>query len=133
VAQAFLPAVDTAKKTSELNWLMDAHLTPVAEHGPVETHASAALVNVRRRSGAGHVVVTFCCDNTDWKLSIQDDGRGFSTGLRARAGARPRAVLPPAVIHERVHSLGGTVRVVAPGASGARIEIFGHSGAYGTG
>jgi signal transduction histidine kinase len=53
-----------------------------------------ALVNVRRHSGARHVVVTFCCDNTDWKLSIQDDGRGFSTPTRRTAAGRHSRARP---------------------------------------
>jgi len=40
-----------------------------------------------------------------------------------RSGVGVRTPPPPTIIHERVHSLGGTVRVVAPGLPGARIEI----------
>jgi signal transduction histidine kinase len=82
-----------------------------------------ALVNVRRHSGARRVIVTFSCHGADWKLTIEDDGRGFSVGRQQRSGAAPRLVRPPSVIHERVHSLGGTVRVVAADPSGARLEI----------
>jgi signal transduction histidine kinase len=91
--------------------------------GEIARIVQEALVNVRRHSGARHVVVTFSCDNANWNVSIQDDGRGFDAARRTRSDASPRAPLPPSVIHERAHSLGGTVRVVAPGPSGARIEI----------
>jgi signal transduction histidine kinase len=91
--------------------------------GEIARIAQEALVNVRRHSGARHVVVTFSCNNANWKLSIQDDGRGFGADPQGRTDAGMRTALPPAVIHERVHSLGGTVRVIAPGAPGARIEI----------
>jgi signal transduction histidine kinase len=91
--------------------------------GEIARIVQEALVNVRRHSGARHVVVTFSCNNADWKLSIQDDGRGFGAHPQARTDAGVRTALPPAVIHERVHSLGGTVRVIAPGSPGARIEI----------
>lgn len=101
--------------------------------GEIARIVQEALVNVRRHSGARHVVVTFSCDSAEWRLSIQDDGRGFGAGRPLRTDANRRTPLPPTVIYERVHSLGGTVRVVAPGPSGARIEISGHSGKYGTG
>jgi signal transduction histidine kinase len=91
--------------------------------GEIAKIVQEALVNVRRHSGARHVVVTFSCDNADWKLSIQDDGRGFAAGRRRRSEAAQATALPPSVIDERVHSLGGTVRVVTPGTSGARLEI----------
>ena len=91
--------------------------------GEIARIVQEALVNVRRHSRARNVVVTFSCDSAEWKLSIQDDGRGFAAGRHARADAHPGTPVAPAVIRERVHSLGGTVRVVTPGRSGARIEI----------
>jgi signal transduction histidine kinase len=91
--------------------------------GEIARIVQEALVNVRRHSGAHHVTVTFSCDNADWKLSIEDDGRGFHSGRHGSTDANAPAAVPPAVIYERVHALGGSVRVVAPGPSGARIEI----------
>ena len=91
--------------------------------GEIARIVQEALVNVRRHSGARRVVVTFSCDHADWSLSIHDDGRGFGVDPVTRSGVGVRTPPPPTIIHERVHSLGGTVRVVAPGLPGARIEI----------
>jgi signal transduction histidine kinase len=90
--------------------------------GEIARIVEEALVNVRRHSGARRVMVTFSCNEAEWNLSIQDDGRGFGKGRRGTSAA-PQAPLPPSVIHERVHSLGGTVRVIAGRPSGARLEI----------
>jgi signal transduction histidine kinase len=82
-----------------------------------------ALVNVQRHSGAGEVLVRFSCEHDRLRLSIQDDGRGFQASAgHTSAFAAMRVVRPPAVIHERVHSIGGTVQV-APARRGARLEI----------
>lgn len=68
------------------------------------------LVNVRRHSGARNVMVELVAGHAEYTLSITDDGHGF--------GGR----LPPVVITERVHNIGGTL-TLAPAARGARIVI----------
>jgi signal transduction histidine kinase len=68
-----------------------------------------ALVNVRRHSGARHVTVEFAGGPDDLTLGIQDDGRGF-------------AAPAPAILTERVQSIGGTVYVMALDR-GARVEV----------
>jgi signal transduction histidine kinase len=68
-----------------------------------------ALVNVRRHSGARHVTVDFAGGPDDLTLGIQDDGRGF-------------AAPAPAILSERVQSIGGTVYVMALDR-GARVEV----------
>jgi signal transduction histidine kinase len=68
-----------------------------------------ALVNVRRHSGARHVTVDFASGPDDLTLGIQDDGRGF-------------AAPAPAILNERVQSIGGTVYVLALDR-GARVEV----------
>ena len=68
-----------------------------------------ALVNVRRHSGAHHVTVEFAGGPDDLTLGIQDDGRGF-------------AAPAPAILAERVQSIGGTVNVMALDR-GARVEV----------
>jgi signal transduction histidine kinase len=113
---------DTRVRADYVSRISDVRLPPQV-CGEITRIVQEALMNVRRHSGARHVVVTFSCDNADWKLSIQDDGRGFDAGRPGRAGVARGAILPPSIIDDRVHSLGATVRVVDPGPSGARIEI----------
>ena len=82
---------------------------PARVCGEIVRIVQEALVNVRRHSGAHHVTVEFCGGPDDLTLGIQDDGRGF-------------AAPAPAVIAERVQSIGGTVYVLALDR-GARVEV----------
>jgi signal transduction histidine kinase len=86
----------------------DLHL-PARVCGEIVRIVQEALVNVRRHSGARHVTVEFGGGPDDLTLGIQDDGRGF-------------AAPAPAVIAERVQSIGGTVYVLALDR-GARVEV----------
>ena len=93
--------------------------------GEIVRIVQEALVNVRRHSGARHVGVEFACEDAAWKLWIEDDGRGLRTwGTASPAPAGDATVLAPAVIDERVQSIGGTLRVAPAGAgAGTRLEI----------
>jgi signal transduction histidine kinase len=82
---------------------------PARVCGEIVRIVQEALVNVRRHSGANHVTVEFAGGPDDLTLGIQDDGRGF-------------AAPAPAVIAERVQSIGGTVYVLALDR-GARVEV----------
>ena len=99
--------------------------------GEIVRIVQEALVNVRRHSGAGRVVVQFACDSADWKLCIEDDGQGMRTWGTAPVAAGFPTSWRPAVIEERVQSIGGTLRLV-PGA-GTRLEIaIAQEGPWGT-
>jgi signal transduction histidine kinase len=88
-------------------------------------------VNVRRHSDARHVIVQFVCEDAEWKLYIEDDGQGMQTWGTAPIAAGFPIARRPAVIEERVQSIGGTL-TLAPGA-GARLEIaIGRGGPWGT-
>jgi signal transduction histidine kinase len=86
----------------------DLHL-PARVCGEIVRIVQEALVNVRRHSGASHVSVDFGGGPEDLTLGIQDDGRGF-------------AAPGPAIMTERVQSIGGTVNVLALDR-GARVEV----------
>jgi signal transduction histidine kinase len=73
--------------------------------------AQEALINVRRHSGARHVVVNFTATDDQLTLGVEDDGRGF-----------PSVMNTPAIVTERVQAIGGTTHVMAV-EHGARIEI----------
>ena len=89
--------------------------------GEIVRIVQEALVNVRRHSGAGRVVVQFACDSAGWKLCIEDDGQGVRTWGTAPVADRFPPVWRPAVIEERVQSIGGTLRLAH--SAGARLEI----------
>ena len=80
-----------------------------------------ALVNVRRHSGAGRVRVRVGSDANEVTLSIRDNGRGFPPPRSAGPGFGARPVTP-AVIRERVRTVGGTLRV-SPSRDGAHLVI----------
>jgi signal transduction histidine kinase len=81
------------------------------------------LVNVRKHSGARHVLVRAATAHGRLMLSIEDDGRGFPF-----SGRRSRAELAavhqgPAVIMERVQALGGELSVESTPGHGARLDV----------
>jgi signal transduction histidine kinase len=83
-----------------------------------------ALVNVRLHSGAARVAVGLTRDGASWKLSIQDDGRGLPASNGSWRYGLGGTVRAPAIIEERVHAIGGTLKLPQAGAgSGARLEI----------
>jgi signal transduction histidine kinase len=99
--------------------------------GEIVRIVQEALVNVRRHSGARHVMVQFACDDAEWKLCIEDDGQGMRTWGTAPVAAGFPIAWRPAVIEERVQSIGGTL-TLASGA-GARLEIaIARGGPWGT-
>jgi len=96
---------------------------------PLQTRREVArivhegLVNVRKHSGARRVLIRAGFDNGSWKLSIEDDGRGFPFAGRhthAELDARRQG---PRMIGERVRRIGGEMSVVSRPGSGARVEV----------
>jgi signal transduction histidine kinase len=81
------------------------------------------LVNVRKHSGARHVVVHAAVAGRNLELSIADDGRGFD--FEGRLTERELAVRHkgPEVIRECVKQLGGMMAVVSNPGRGARVEV----------
>jgi len=82
-----------------------------------------ALVNVRKHSGAQHVVVRFAAHNGRWKLVVDDDGRGFPFAGRFDLAQLDSERKGPLVIKERVRSLGGEITVESTPGRGSRLEI----------
>ncbi len=90
-----------------------------------------ALVNIRKHSGARNVLVRFDAQNGNWKLVIDDDGRGFGFAGRLNHAELEAARKGPLVIKERVRSIGGELAVESASGRGARLEITFPQKAYG--
>jgi signal transduction histidine kinase len=80
-----------------------------------------ALTNVRKHSGAHVVSVRMRSSEDGLELIIQDDGRGFGFEGRLDQQELRRARKGPAILGERVRSIGGTL--VIDSTQGARLEI----------
>lgn len=82
------------------------------------------LANVRKHSGATHVVVRFGVGDGAWRLEVDDDGRGFpfegrlsQVELDARSGG-------PVMIKERVRAIGGQFTIESKPGRGSRLEVL---------
>lgn len=81
------------------------------------------LVNVRKHSGAGNVVVRFGREGDSFQLVIDDDGHGFDFEGRLGQAELDAARKGPVIIKERVRSIGGELTVESTKGRGARLTI----------
>jgi signal transduction histidine kinase len=82
-----------------------------------------ALVNVRKHSGAQHVLVHFRSEEGHWRLIVEDDGRGFDFAGRLAQAELESPRRGPAIIKERVRALGGELAIESKPGHGARLEV----------
>jgi signal transduction histidine kinase len=82
-----------------------------------------SLVNVRKHSGAHHVLVRLAQRNGSLQLTVEDDGKGFSFSGRRSDAELAIAGIGPAVIRERVHLLAGELAIESTPGHGARLEV----------
>jgi signal transduction histidine kinase len=82
-----------------------------------------ALVNVRKHSGARHVIVRFAREDDCWLLVIDDDGCGFAFEGRRSQPQLDSEKRGPVVIKERVRAIGGELVIESQPGHGARLEI----------
>ena len=82
-----------------------------------------ALVNVRKHSEARHAVVRFERRNGQWKLTIDDDGRGFPFSGRRSLNELDQAYEGPEIVKERVHAIGGDLMIESSPGHGSHLEI----------
>jgi len=99
-----------------------ASLTPYARR-QLGRIVHEALVNVRKHSGADRVLVRAAVDEGFWKLTVEDDGRGFPF-----AGRRTQAELEaqrqgPRMIGERARIIGGELAVESRPGFGSCVEV----------
>lgn len=82
-----------------------------------------ALVNVRKHSQARQVLVRFGANNGNWKMEIEDDGRGFPFSGRLSQHDLDSMGKGPAVIKERVRLIEGELTIESHPGQGSRLEI----------
>jgi signal transduction histidine kinase len=107
-------------------FLSDVDEMPLSAHvcGELARIVEEALVNVRRHSGARHVVVRVSAPDEYWRIEIDDDGRGFGfTGRHSHADLEVGRK-GPVVIRERVRAIGGTLAIESSPGQGAKVEVW---------
>ena len=82
-----------------------------------------SLVNVRKHSGARHVLVRLAHRTGNVLLTVEDDGRGFSFSGRLSEAELETTGKGPAVIRERVRLLAGELTIESNPGHGARVEV----------
>ena len=82
-----------------------------------------ALVNVRKHSDAANVFIRLASQNGNYRLEIDDDGRGFDFSGRYSQAQLDAIQKGPAVIKERVRSIGGELVIESNPGRGVRLEI----------
>jgi signal transduction histidine kinase len=82
-----------------------------------------SLVNVRKHSGAHHVLVRLGRRGDRLQLTVEDDGRGFKFSGSLSEAELEAAGQGPLVIRERVRLLGGELTVESNPGHGARLEV----------
>ncbi len=85
--------------------------------------AQEALVNVRKHSGAKHVLVQLLKDNGRWELIVEDDGAGFAFSGRCSQSELDSMGCAPAIIRERVRLIEGELTVESKPGLGSRVEV----------
>jgi signal transduction histidine kinase len=82
-----------------------------------------ALVNVRKHSGAKQVVVHLGEKKGQWKLLVEDDGRGYPFSGRLSHTELDAMGKGPLVIKERVRLIEGQLTIESNPGQGTRLEI----------
>jgi len=83
-----------------------------------------ALVNVRKHSQARQVLIRLGVMNGNWKMEIEDDGRGFPFSGRLSQRELDSQGKGPAVIKERVRLIEGELTIESHPGHGSRLEIL---------
>jgi signal transduction histidine kinase len=81
------------------------------------------LVNVRKHSGARHVLVRLGSSLKKWNLTLEDDGKGFPFAGRYNHDQMDEAGKGPMIIMERVGLIAGELTVESNPGQGTRLEV----------
>jgi len=82
-----------------------------------------SLVNVRKHSGAHHVLVRLAQRAGNLQLTVEDDGKGFSFSGKLSDAELEKSGKGPAVIRERVRLLAGELAIESTPGHGSRLEV----------
>jgi two-component system nitrate/nitrite sensor histidine kinase NarX len=82
-----------------------------------------SLVNVRKHSGAHHVLVRLAQRAGNLQLTVEDDGKGFSFSGKLSNTELETTGRGPTVIRERVRLLAGELTIESTPGHGARLEV----------
>jgi len=82
------------------------------------------LVNIRKHSGARHVLVRLTTTENEWRLSVEDDGKGFPFSGRFTQSEMDDIGQGPMIIKERVHLIAAELTVESNPGQGARLEVI---------
>ncbi len=81
------------------------------------------LVNVRKHSGARHVLVRLGSSVGKWNLTVEDDGKGFPFSGRYNQDQMDAAGKGPMIIKERVGLIAGELTIESNPGQGTRVEV----------
>lgn len=81
------------------------------------------LVNIRKHSGARHVLVRLGSSVKKWSLTLEDDGKGFPFEGRYNRNQMGETGKGPMIIMERVGLIAGDLTVESNPGQGARLEV----------
>ncbi|MGA9391106.1 MAG: histidine kinase [Candidatus Sulfotelmatobacter sp.] len=81
------------------------------------------LVNVRKHSRARHALVRLGSNPTQWTLTMEDDGKGFSFSGRLSQDELDQMGKGPTIIKERVRLIAGALTVESNPGTGTRLEV----------
>lgn len=81
------------------------------------------LVNVRKHSQARHALVRLSSNDSQWNLTIEDDGKGFPFSGRLSQDELDHMGKGPVVIKERARLIAGALTLESNPGTGSRLEV----------
>jgi signal transduction histidine kinase len=81
------------------------------------------LVNVRKHSKARHALVRLSSSDSQWSLTLEDDGKGFPFSGRLTQDELDQMGKGPTIIKERVRLIEGALTVESNPGTGTRLEV----------
>jgi len=82
-----------------------------------------SLVNIRKHSSATQVLVRFGVHAGQWRMVVEDNGRGFDFVGRLSLDDLDAAHKGPVTIKERVRTIGGDLNIESFPGRGTHLEI----------
>ena len=79
-----------------------------------------ALTNVRKHADACRAWVRVSRENGFWRITVEDDGRGFAPSAMHRNGEQPYGIQ---IMRERAESVGAALELTSEPGRGTRVTI----------